>query len=242
MEHQKTSAAVEAVFAVPELLEHILTYLLSDLLLLTDGEDPKSVRVHSNARVLRHLLRMTEVSRSWRHCVYGSNRLLRALFLLPDRGTRRSWIHSANHIRSRLRGSYYTAPSMRAPQLNPIIQSAFPCYEFRFWRLDPEKTGNKYCASLIIARRDIPDVKSRIVTGLGKSVSDMLLAQPPCTALQAKIHDERDETRDYTGRTIVLKDPLIQCDYGVTLGMVHDFVAKMFDEHWDVAAIKLTTI
>ena len=70
----------------------------------------------------------------------------------------------------------------------------------------------------------------------------MLLSQPPCTTLEAVIWEERDETKDYVGRTSRLKDPIITCETGLTIGMVHERVEKMFDEHRDVAAIKLTTV
>lgn len=70
----------------------------------------------------------------------------------------------------------------------------------------------------------------------------MLLSQPPPTALEATIWEERDETKDYVGRTSALADPSIVSETGVTIGLVHERVAKMFDEHQDVAAIKLTTV
>jgi hypothetical protein len=70
----------------------------------------------------------------------------------------------------------------------------------------------------------------------------MLSSQPPCTALEATIWDERDETKDYVGRTTELQDPVISNDGGLTIGMVQKKVAEMFAEHRDVSAIKLTTM
>ena len=70
----------------------------------------------------------------------------------------------------------------------------------------------------------------------------MLLSQPPCTALEATIWDERDETKDYVGRTMELRDEMIRCEEGLTIGMVQRRVKEMFDEHKDVSAIKLTTV
>ena len=70
----------------------------------------------------------------------------------------------------------------------------------------------------------------------------MQLSQPPCTALKAMIWEERDETKDYVGKTSALKDPMILCDGGVTLGQVHEKVNRLFDEHQDLTAIKLTTV
>ena len=235
-------SAAQRLSAIPELLEHIFTFLLCQILPLTDQEDPRSIRVYGNTNVLKHLLRCSEVGRDWNQCMSESKRLQRALFLLPEYTTNRSWDHRATASTARLRSSYYTAPSLRAPRLNPVIQTTFGAYHFRFWHLSLESTGNKHCAYLIITRRDIPAVALRAQTGQGRSISRMLLSQPPCTHLRATIWEERDETRDYVGRTSALKDPVIMCDDGVTIGMVHERVSKMFDEHRDVAAIKLTTI
>lgn len=237
-------SAAERAFAIPELLEHILTFLLCQLLAVTDQEDPRSRRVHGNAQALKHLLRCAEVNYVWRRSILGSNRLQRALFLLPDYNIKRSWDHSAESDRSRrgLLGNYYMAPALRAPELNPIIQTTFPAYHFRFWHLNVEFTGNRHCAYLIITRRDIPAVHLRVRTGQGRSISRMLLSQPPCTVLKAMIWEERDVMKDYVGKTSTLKDPMIRCDEGVTLGLVHERVNRMFDEHPDVTAIKLTTV
>jgi hypothetical protein len=60
--------------------------------------------------------------------------------------------------------------------------------------------------------------------------------------LEATIWDERDETKDYVGRTMELRDSVISNDGGLTIGMVHEKVAEMFAEHPDVSAIKLTTM
>jgi len=70
----------------------------------------------------------------------------------------------------------------------------------------------------------------------------MLLSQPPCVALEATIWEERDETRDYVGRTSSLREPNIRSDDGLTIGYVHQRVGEMFREYRDVAAIKLTTV
>ena len=235
-------SAAERTFATPELLEYILTYLLCSLLPVTDREDPRSVRIDQNARVLGHLMRCSEVGPMWNQCIEMSKRFQRALFLLPDRTTKRAWIYYPRPGRIRPAGSYISAPSFLAPQLNPVIQTMFPAYHFRFWHLSLARIGDKHCAYLIITRRDLPAVDVRSRTGQGKRISDMLLSQPPCTALRATIWEERDETRDYVGRTSALTDATIQCETGVTLGMLHESVSRMFDEHRDVAAIKLTTI
>lgn len=235
-------SATQRTFATPELLEHILAYLLFFLHPVTDQEDPRSVKVHSNAKYLQHLLRCTQVSRDWHECILGSSRLRRAIFWDADPKTVRSWDIAASATRARLLYSYYTAPHFRAPQLNPVIQTTFPAYHFRFWHLSPRSTGNKHCAYLIITRRDVPAIKLREQTGQGKNISRMLLSQPPCTVLEATIWEERDEMKERIGRTSRLQDPVIRCETGVTIGMIHDRVAKMFDRHQDVPAIKLITM
>ena len=70
----------------------------------------------------------------------------------------------------------------------------------------------------------------------------MLLSQPPCVALEATIWEEKDESKDYVGRTTSLSESIIRCDEGLTIGTVHERVKNMFLEHPDVAAIKLTTV
>ena len=135
--------ATQRTFATAELLEHILIRLLDGLLPLTDREDPRSVRTHANATVLEHILRCMQVSTDWRDCIIGSSRLRRALFWAPDPKTNRSWNIAASATRARLLYSYYTAPHLRAPQLNPVIQTTFPAYHFRFWHLGLESTNNK---------------------------------------------------------------------------------------------------
>jgi hypothetical protein len=234
--------ATQRTFATAELLEQILIRLLDGLLPLTDREDPRSVRTHANATILEHILRCMQVSRDWRDCILGSSRLRRALFWTPDQRTNRSWDIAASATRVRLLYSYYTAPHLRAPQLNPVIQTTFPAYHFRFWHLGLESTNNKHCAYLIIARRDLPAVKLREQTGNGRNISRMLVSQPPCAALEATIWEERDIVKDWVGRTSRLQDPIIRCDDGVTIGMIHERVGMMFDEHRDVTAIKLTTM
>ena len=88
----------------------------------------------------------------------------------------------------------------------------------------------------------MPDLKARATSNQGRNVSNMLLSQPPCTALEATIWDERDETKDYVGRTMELRNPLVKSEGGLTVGMVQERVKEMFMEHPDVAAIKLTTM
>lgn len=70
----------------------------------------------------------------------------------------------------------------------------------------------------------------------------MLLSQPPVTALEATIWDERDETKDYVGRTMELRDGVVEDEGGLRIGVVQRRVKEMFDEHKDVSAIKLTTV
>lgn len=230
--------SIERVFALPELLEPILLYLLEDLSPLEYQEDPRNARVFNNAEILRHLLSCSQVCKQFKSTIRHSAPIQRALYLLPDPNSDRTWTqnHSAR--------TNDTEPKTYPPQppiLNPIIQTTFKSYHFRYWHLSFEASGNKHCAYLIIERRDIPDFKARAATSQGKTISKMLLSQPPCTALEATIWDERDETKDYVGRTMELREGMVREEEGLTIGMVHERVKEMFDEHPDVSAIKLTT-
>ncbi|KAK1815850.1 hypothetical protein LTR12_009735 [Friedmanniomyces endolithicus] len=229
--------ATERVFAKTELLEHILSFLLEDLCRIQYDEDPRSVRTYANNDTLLHLLRCSEVNRTWSQCIRGSSHLQRALYLHPEQTLGRTWDLFAVSPEGNA-----TPTSCPAPVLNPMIQTLFKTYHFRYWHLRPEVSGGRHCAYLIITRRDLPDITSRSQTGQGRTISRMLLSQPPCTVLEARIWEDRDETRDYVGRTAVLKEPWISCEEGLTLGHVHEGVRRMFGEYPDVAAIKLMTV
>jgi hypothetical protein len=235
------ASPVETTLRLPELLEHILLGLLDDLVPVNDQEDPRSAQTHNNAQKLLHLLRCSEVSQTWNQYIKASKPIQRALFLCADYNLARSWLHDpqAEQIRPR---SYYRAPSLRAPTLNAMVQTIFPTYHFRFWHLSLEASGNKHCAYIIITRRDLPKLERRANTGQGRTISRMLLSQPPCTELEAMIWEERDESQEYVCRTLALRDPVVRRDEGLTIGFVHQRVAEMFAEHQDVAAIKLTTM
>lgn len=232
------STSAERVFALPELLEPILLCLLEDLAPLRYQEDPRCTRVYNNADILRELLRCTQVCKQWKLSIERSASIQRALFLLPDATTERTWTQD---LRTSDTGDK-TESVLQPPALNPVIQTIFRSYHFRYWHLSFEASGNRHCAYMIVERRDVPDLKSREMTGQGRNISNMLLSQPPCLALEATIWDERDETKDYVGRTTELRDPMIRNGKGLTIGMVHKKVAEMFAEHPDVSAIKLTTI
>lgn len=176
-------------------------------------------------------------------CMVGSGQLQRALFLVPDHKLQRSWLSASTSQAAGVHlSSYHRAPSLLAPVLNPIIQVTFPAYHFRFWHLSLEANGNKYCAYFIITRRDLPNVKQRSETAQGRTISRMLLSQPPCTRLEAIIWEERDGFSEYAGRTRTLRDPMIENEAGLTMALVHDRVGDIFNEYRDVAAIKLMTV
>jgi hypothetical protein len=236
------ASSTERVFALPELLEPILLGLLEELSPLSYQEDPRNTRVYNNAEVLQHLLNCSQVCKQWKATIQHSAPLQRALFLLPDAHSDRTWTQGHSKTDDIDVRASPTQLSIQPPTLNPIIQTTFKSYHFRYWHLSFEASGNKHCAYLMIEKRDIPDFKARAVTGQGKNISSMLLSQPPCTALEATIWDERDETKDYVGRTMELRDSVISDDAGLTIGMVQKKVAGMFAEFPDVSAIKLTTM
>lgn len=228
------TSASSRTFAIPELLEEVFLCIVDWPDDLEDREDPRSEKTLNRASCLSSLLLCQRVDRSWRYLICGSQRLQRALFLQPDYSTDRDW-----QLSSKPTLLIYPRPASTAPTLNPLLQATFPNYHFRFWHLSLDQSHNRYCAYLIITRRDIPTFGSR----QDYSFSKMLLSQPPCTVMEATIWEERDyETNDYTGRTRDLRDPVVRCENGLTMGYVHERVASMFCEHLDVAAIKLTTI
>jgi hypothetical protein len=231
----------QRVFSLPELLEPILLFLLEELSPFSYQEDPRNARVYNNADVLRHLLNCTRVCKRWRATIQHSASIQRALFLLPDPNSDRTWTQGDSRIDDIDVKAKEDGPPIQPPTLNPIIQTTFKSYHFRYWHLSYEASGNKHCAYMIIEKRDIPDLKARETTGQGRNISNMLLSQPPCIALEATIWDERDETKDYVGRTTELRDSMVSDDEGLTIGMVHKKVAEMFAAHQDVSAIKLTT-
>lgn len=232
-------STIECVFALPELLEPILLCLLQDLSSLEYQEDPRNARVTNNAEILRHLLSCNQVCKQWQSIIRHSSPIQRALYLLPDPNSNRTWTQSHS---ARIKDTDPKENPPQPPTLNPIIQTIFKTYHFRYWHLSFEASGNKHCAYLIIERRDMPDLKSRATTHQGRSISNMLLSQPPCIALEATIWDERDETKDYVGRTMELRDGMVRCQEGLSIGMVQERVEEMFDAHPDVSAIKLTTV
>lgn len=238
-----STPASTRVLATPELLELILLPLLSQLRDPLEREDPRSPKTRQNASVLLSLLALRATNRTFAALLTTTSpRLRRALFLAPAHPPTRSWSsESAGHLPAPLR-SFYRCPALKAPPLlNPVAQTTFPAYHFRFWHLAPEASGNRYCAYLIVSRDDL--LAYRAVVARGPKVLDrMLLAQPPALALEARIWDERDETREYLGRTAELADARIESQEGLTVGEVHRRVGEMFDRHADVVAIKLTTV
>lgn len=237
------SSAVHRTFAIPELLEDILVMLVDDLWSISNQEDPRSFKTYANSQTLVQLLHCSEVCHIWRACIAGSTRLQRVLFLADDNTVNRSWDGVPNDSSSDCTSSGYypTLFPPRPPMLNPILQTTFPGYQFRFWHLPLEVTNNRYCAYMIINRHDVHHLQDRLRTGQGRTISKMLLSQPPCIELEATIWEEVDEVEDSVDRTSVLIDPIVRCETGLTVGMVHQRVQQMFKEHWDVSTIKLTT-
>ena len=184
-------SAVDQVLATPELLEPILLCLLTHTHALSDREDPRSVRTHHNARVLQSLLCLRQVSRNFDALILTSVHLRRALFLTPHSPSGRSWdcgngAGRGDRLPVALR-SYYRVPAAQvSPTLTPIVQTKFPAYHFRFWHLSLEASGNRYCAYLIITRKDMERYQT-ITTSHRRLVSQMLLSQPPIEALDASI-------------------------------------------------------
>ncbi|GAB7358186.1 hypothetical protein MBLNU230_g0340t1 [Neophaeotheca triangularis] len=250
--------ATERTFATAELLEVILLKYLDHVQDIDDQEDPRSPRTHRNAEILQGLLHCSRVNRSWYQALQDSGRLRRALYLDPDHLTTRSWTHyprvkksdAGNTLDPPTTATSTTQedPHQRSrqvtPLLNPIIQTTFPSFMFRFWHLSPEHSGNKFCAYLIITKRDSIALnrEARKCNGQGRTLARMLLSQPPCTGLEATIWEERDETKDYTGRTCELAEPVVRRQEGLRLEIVLEWVGALFGRYPDLTAIKLTTL
>lgn len=237
-----SETATARVLATPELLELILLPLLGQLREPLEREDPRSPKTRQNSSILLDLLGLRRVNRDFDSIIISSVQLKRGLFLAPDYPPTRSWsCESAGQLPAILR-SFYRCPALKSPPvLNPIAQTTFPNYHFRYWHLDPAASGNKYCAYLIVTRDDVRKYRA-ITAGQEKILDRMLLSQPPALALDAMIWDDRDETKEYLGRTTDLEDMRIESEKGVTVGDVHRRVGELFDRYQDVPAIKLTTV
>ena len=221
------TSSADRVFAIPELFEHIFTYVLLQMMRVAEQENPRSVKTHANARVLLEILRCSRVNWTWYRGLRGSSLLQSFLFLA----------HRRNPTRSD-----ESEPRRPALVLNPVIQDTFPSYNFRLCRETIFGYPERFYGFMIITKRYLPAIKLRSLTFQGLSISSMFLTQPPCTAIEASIYEERDESKEYVGRTFHLRDPIIECEQGVTLELVHRRVTEMFAEHSDVSAIKLTTV
>ena len=232
----------ERVLATPELLELILVPLLGQLRDPLEREDPRSQKTRSNASVLLRILSLRLVNRTFDAIMTSSVLLKRGLFLAPDHPQNRSWsCESAGQLPAILR-SFYRCPALKSPPiLNPIAQTTFPSYHFRYWHLDPAASGNRYCAYMIITRDDVRRYRA-VTSSQTKMLDKMLLSQPPALGLDAMIWDDRDETKEYIGRTTELDDMRIESEKGLTVGEVHRRVGELFDRYQDVPAIKLTTV
>lgn len=237
-----SETATARVLATPELLELILLPLLGQLREPLEREDPRSPKTRQNSSILLDLLGLRRVNRDFDSIIISSVQLKRGLFLAPDYPPTRSWsCESAGQLPAILR-SFYRCPALKSPPvLNPIAQTTFPNYHFRYWHLDPAASGNKYCAYLIVTRDDVRKYRA-ITAGQEKILDRMLLSQPPALALDAMIWDDRDETKEYLGRTTDLEDMRIESEKGVTVGDVHRRVGELFDRYQDVPVIKLTTV
>lgn len=94
---------------------------------------------------------------------------------------------------------------------------------------------------MIITRDDVRRYRA-VTSSKTKMLDKMLLSQPPTLGLEAMIWDDRDETKEYIGRTTDLDDMRIESEKGLTVGEVHRRVGELFDRYQDVPAIKLTTV
>lgn len=243
-EVQAYKSACEQVLGTAELLEHTLIYLLDDIFPKTEHEDPRSAVVQANAATLLHLVNCSRVNRIWHQCIFhGSKPIQRALFLREDHFGSRSW--EVGRPWYPTQRDYHQDLTFRIPVLNPVLRATLSTYRFRFWKNAAHAWGPRYRAYLIVRRKDAEAAKERFRTGQGRTLSKMFLSQPPPKSMEAAVWEREGPPSDGTRsprRTTELNRPLFNCEQGVTLGFMHRKVCEMFDEHPDVAAIKITTI
>jgi len=167
------------VFAIPELLELILSYVAYiDPLDGADIDDPRSAAIAVRSRTLSTPLHASRVSKTWQAVVQGSRILQHRLFLGPDSGGGRSWTtipastslgpdlpqppvlqdtdHGAHTQQSHLNTAADSTTSRidmsTRPMLNPMLQHRFVSAQFRFYPLPPTQTGFRYHAYMTIDR------------------------------------------------------------------------------------------
>lgn len=233
--------AATRTLAIPEILEHILLYLLADLSPPTNRDDCRSHNVQTNARILLHILRCTEIASLWRTCITRSSPFLRrALFLSRECDDVRSWDQQTVIYPNQQQ--FYRCLAYSAPVLNPVTQMAFDGYRFRYWRSGLGAEGPRHHAYLILSRRHVNEARIRIAHGYGKNVRNMFLAQPPPTEMCAAIWERRFDPVLFPSRTIEIKNPQLLKHDGVTLDDVLRHAGQIFDEHSDLISIKVTTV
>ncbi|QIW95529.1 hypothetical protein AMS68_001047 [Peltaster fructicola] len=237
-------SAAEQVFGIPELLELILLRLLDNLDYLDAQGDARPQNTWQRAQQLTTTLVASRVNRNFNDVFRTSINLRRRLFLTPDLVSNRSWDSKVeSELPDILQVFYVCVIEGSLPLMNPMIQVELSNFPFRFWNLPYKTRGNQHCAFMIVSKDNLIQFRRRhLQEGSRTVVSRMLLSQPPCKSLQCDIFEDRDETREYVGRTTDLQDSLIFSEAGLTIGFVCDWLSVMFNAHADVARVKLTTI
>jgi hypothetical protein len=241
MPSETTPTASSRALATPEIAEHIFLDLLEDLTPPTNRDDWRSTHVQSNARILLHLLRCSQVSLTWRRCIFnGPPFLQRALFLRLDPDTHRSWDQHPSIYPNQQ--SYYRGIALRAPILNPVIQTACESYKFRYWRSGLGAEGPRHHAYMIITRSHSDKARRLMDSGFGAAVRRMFLSQPPPTEMGFSIWERDDKEALFDDRTTAISEPYLGVEGGVTLDDVLQHAGKLFDSHPDLVSLKITTI
>lgn len=230
--------AGQRVFAIPELLEIILLHLLDDEL----QSERRPMAVRHNCRLFRQVLGTAVVSHHFHAAIKDSVRLRRRLFLSPDHASGRAWRYESDStLPTQLEQFYgHEVCGVLPPYLNPFVEVELSDFPYRFWNLPARENEHKHCAFFIVSR----DGLKRYLKKHGSStvVSQMLLSQPPCYEMECVVFEDRDETRDYVGRTAEIENPRIVSKSGLTIGHICSELQRMFHRHHDIARIKLTTV
>lgn len=89
------------------------------------------------------------------------------------------YLIDSNRVEHPNQQSYYRGLALQAPVLNPVVQTECADYHFRYWRSGLSAEAPRHHAYLIIPKRHISRAGELADAGLGGTVRNVLLAQPP---------------------------------------------------------------
>lgn len=220
------SSACSRVFAIPELLSLILSFVspipisTKEELFTYQAEDPRSAEIQARVKALWALLHSQRVNQSWRDAIQTTVALQQCLYNTPQTTNSASWTVSA---------------TSSWPVLNPLIQTIT---HWRFSHLN--QIDGMLSAHMIIEREDYQHLLT-----LPTNQKAMLLSQPPVTLAQLLIWDKSTEPESGEART---RPPSsfysvkhARDDGGIIFGKLLHILGQMFDEDAMLKAVKICT-